>query len=117
MSRRISVPEEEVIDEIGKYLGFRMWNYRDKSKKYIFPGNRGDEDVDCLLADDYVEGQVLTYNEIPLLLFQYKGYSPLQALYTLNLITLRPTKASKLQTQIPRELIKKIKASRIEVFV
>lgn len=116
-TRSVPMPDEELIDEIGQFLGFDMWNFRDKSKKYVLPGNRSDEDFDCLLADDYVEGKVITYKNIPLLLFQYKGYNSIQSLYTLNLFTLKPTKASDCQTLLSKELIDKIKASRGAIFV
>ena len=32
--------DEDLIDEIGEYLGFVMWNKRDETKEYDFPGER-----------------------------------------------------------------------------
>ncbi len=115
MSRHYTV-DDETIDEIGQAMGFKMWNLRDKSKKYILPGNRDEHDDDCLLADDYVEGHVIVFNKFPLVIFQYLDHFPNKSLYTLNLITLRPTKASELQTQIPKEIINKIKSKRYNTY-
>lgn len=107
------IPDEELIDEIGEYLGFMMWHKRDKTKTYEYAGNR---DGDGLIADNYFVGSVLTYNNLPLLVFQRKGIFAYQSEYTFNLKTMRPTKASELQLPLSKELINKIKASRNEFF-
>jgi DNA phosphorothioation-dependent restriction protein DptG len=56
------VLNEELIDKIGEYIGFEMWNNRDKTKEY-----------------------------------------------TLNLITMKPTKNSNIQKCLSTELCEKIK--------
>jgi len=110
----IPLPNDDLINEIGEHLGFKMWNKRDKTLTYEYAGNR---DGDGELADDYFVGSVIQYNNLPLLVFQRKGIFAYQSEYTLNLITLRPTKASENQTLLPRELINKIKRSRDAVFI
>jgi hypothetical protein len=41
----------ELIDEIGEYVGFKMWSKRDDSKEYDFPNQRGDN---CLAGDEFL---------------------------------------------------------------
>jgi len=99
---------EQLMDEIGRYLGFEMWNDRDTSKSYDFPGARGD--VDCLGGDQFVKGDVIVYNSTELLVYKNVGcFHGVKTLYTFNLTTLKPTKNSKRQTLLPQNLIEKIK--------
>jgi hypothetical protein len=98
---------EELIDEIGEYLGFAMWNKRDKSKEYDFPNAR---EENYLPGDVFVEGNIIIYNKTPLLVYKNKNcFHIFKSLYTLNLITIKPTKNSKIQTIISQELVEKIK--------
>ena len=93
-----------LIDEIGEYLGFDMWNKRDKTKEYCTPGHRDGTEHE----DNYVEGNVIEYMNMNLLVFQYRQLFYQPVLYTLNLKTNKPTKNSKLQKQLSCELIEKI---------
>jgi hypothetical protein len=102
--------DEDLIDEIGEYLGFVMWNKRDKSKYYDFPNARKEEP--CLPGDEFVEGSIIIYNKIALLVYKNKGcFHTFKSLYTLNLSTIKPTKNSKNQTLLSQELVNKIKIS------
>jgi hypothetical protein len=99
----------ELTDEIGKYLGFQMWNTRDKTKEYDFPNAR---EEDCLPGDAYVESCIQSMGNIhmDLLHYRYCGhYHGAKSLYVLNLRTLKPTKGSPVQKLLSLELIKKIK--------
>lgn len=107
------IPDDDLIDEIGEHLGFQMWNKRDRTKSYEYAGNR---DGGCEIADDYYEGRVISFKEIPLLVFQRKGIFAHQSEYTFNLKTMRPTKNSGSQVLLPKDLITKIKASHNEIF-
>jgi len=101
---------EELIDEIGKYLGFVMWNKRDKSKEYDFPNAK---EENSLSGDIFVEGNIIIYNNTPLLVYKKKnGFHNFNSLYTLNLFTIKPTKNSKTQTIISQELVEKIKIKK-----
>jgi hypothetical protein len=100
--------DKDLIDEIGEYLGFEMWNKRDISKEYDFPNERSD-DKDTLMGDKYIIGNII-YNKIPLLVYKNAGcFHSFKSLYTLNLLTLKPTKNSLNQTLLSKELIEKIK--------
>jgi hypothetical protein len=104
------VLNEDLIDEIGEYLGFKMWNKRDLSKEYDFPNARGE--VSCLPGDNFVKGNIIIYNNIPLLVYKYAGcFHTFKSIYTLNIITIKPTKTSKNQKILSHELIEKIKTS------
>ena len=110
MSNDNDILGEELIDEIGEYLGFVMWNKRDKSKEYDFPGARGE--VNCLAGEIFVEGNVIIYNRTLLLVYKNVNcFHGFKSLCTLNLFTLKPTKNSKTQTLLSQELNKKIKTS------
>lgn len=99
--------DENLIDEIGEYLGLEMWNKRDKTKEYDFQGAREEK---CLPGDGFVEGNIIKYNGIRLLVYQNMGCSHgSKSLYTLNLSTLNPTKNSKIQKLLSRQLFEKIK--------
>lgn len=102
----------DLIDEIGEYLGFDMWNKRDKTKEYCFAGYRDGTDH----GDDYVEGNVIEYMNTKLLVFQYKQLFHQRALYTLNLKTKKPTKTSPQQKQLTPALIEKLSECREEYF-
>jgi hypothetical protein len=104
---------EELIDEIGEYLGFIMWNKRDKSQEYDFPNARGEDN--CLSGDKFVEGNIIIYNNTPLLVYKLKNcFHVFKSLYTLNLSTIKPTKNSDIQTIISQELVEKIKTTRLK---
>lgn len=99
---------QQLMDEIGRYLGFEMWNDRDTSKFYDFLGARGDDS--CFLGDHFVKGDVIVYNNTKLLVYKNVGcFHGAKTLYTLNLTTLKPRKNSKIQTLLPQKLIEKIK--------
>uniref|UniRef100_A0A6C0B188 Uncharacterized protein n=1 Tax=viral metagenome TaxID=1070528 RepID=A0A6C0B188_9ZZZZ len=102
--------DEDLIDEIGEYLGFVMWSKRDKSKHYDFPNAR--EEETCIPGDQFVEGSIVIYNTIALLVYKNVGcFHTFKSLYTLNLSTIKPTKNSKNQTLLSQELLIKIKMS------
>jgi hypothetical protein len=101
---------EELIDEIGEYLGFAMWNNRDKSKEYDFPGSR---EENCSCGDAFIEGNIIIFKTTPLLLYKNKNcFHGFKTLYTLNLLTIKPTKNSHIKTILSQELVEKIKTSR-----
>ena len=101
--------DNNLIDEVGEYLGFAMWNKRDKTKEYDFPGSR---EGNCLPGDEFAEGNIIIYNNIPLLVYKNKGcFHTFKSLYTLNLSTIKPTKQSKIQKLLSPNLIEKIKIS------
>lgn len=95
----------ELIDEIGEYIGFNMWRKRDLTKSYSFPGERDGEDD---YADNYIDGNILEYKGIFLLVYNVVGYYGMKALYTLNLKTLKPTTNSDIKTLLSNELKNKI---------
>jgi hypothetical protein len=97
---------EDLIDEIGEYVGLSMWSKRDRTRTYSYPGCRDGEDEH---ADDYVNGEVINFNGIYLLLFKPEGgYGGYDSEYTLNLSTLRPTKNSHIKKELSLELKAKI---------
>ncbi len=101
--------EDDLIDDIGKYLGFIMWNTRDETKEYDFPNARDDN---CLAGDSFIEGHTIVYNRMPLLIYKNKGcFHGVKSLYTFNLLTLKPTKNSKIQKLLSPKLVEKIKLS------
>jgi len=101
--------DKDLIDEIGEYLGFVMWNKRDKTTQYDFPNSR---EENCIPGDQFVEGNIIIYNKIPLLVYKHKGcFHTFKSLYTLNLSTLKPTKNSKIQKLLSHELLENIKIS------
>ena len=103
----INMLDEDLIDDIGEYLGFVMWNQRDETKEYDFPGER---EENCLRGDNFVEGNIIIYNKTPLLVYKNKGgFHTFKSLYTLNLLTIKPTKNSEIKKLLSPELIEKIK--------
>lgn len=85
----------QLIDEIGEYVGFKMWSKRDDSKEYDFPNQRGDN---CLAGDDFLEGNVIVFNRVPLLVFKHAGcVHGFKSVYILNLITVKPTAQSRIK--------------------
>jgi len=101
--------DNDLIDEVGEYLGFAMWNKRDKTKEYDFPNSR---EGNCFPGDEFAEGNIIIYNNIPLLVYKNKGcFHTFKSLYTLNLSTIKPTKQSKIQKLLSPNLIEKIKIS------
>ena len=104
----------ELIDEIGEYLGFKMWSKRDESKEYDFPNQRGD--INCLAGDEYLVGNVIVYNRVPLLVFKNAGcFHGFKSVYTLNLITVKPTAQSRIKKVLSPALIGKIKSEMANV--
>jgi len=102
--------DKDLIDEIGEYLGFIMWNKRDETKQYDFPNAR---EENCIPGDVFVEGNIIIYKNIPLLVYQNKGcFHRYKSLYTLNLLTIKPTKYSKIQKLLSPELFENIKISK-----
>jgi len=100
--------DNELMDEIGYYLGFDMWNNRDKTKEYDFPSAR----ENCLAGDAFVEGKTIVYHQTPLLVYKSaKCFHGFKSLYTLNLLTIKPTKTSNIQKVLSPELVEKIKIS------
>lgn len=98
---------DELIDEIGEYLGFDMWRKRDKTKEYDFPNARGEEKY--FQGDQFVEGNIIFYANTKLLVYKNVGYfHRFKALYTLNMKTLKPTKNSRIQKQLTHDLIEKL---------
>lgn len=88
--------EEEIINEIGNYLGFNM-----DSEKAV---NRY----------DFVITTKVVYNKTPLLIYKYNGcFHGFKALYVLNMTTLKPTKNSYIKKQLPKEVLAKLKPVRI----
>jgi hypothetical protein len=105
-----NIPDEELIDEIGQYIGFTMWNNRDKSKEYDFPGSREEH---CSHGDKYIEGNIIIFKSTPLLVYKNKNcFHGFKTLYTLNLLTIKPTKNSHIKTILSQELVEKIKTSK-----
>ena len=101
--------DKDLIDEIGEYLGFEMWNKRDISKEYDFQNERSDDNITYYMGDKYITGNII-YNKIPLLVYKNAGcFHSFKSLYTLNLLTLKPTKNSLNKTLLSKELIEKIK--------
>ena len=101
---------EKLIDDIGEYLGFEMWSKRDQSKEYDFPGAR---EENCLVGDNFIEGKIIQYNNMLLLVYKNTGcFHGFKSIYTLNLATLRPTKNSKIQKELSQELIEQIKIKK-----
>lgn len=99
--------DNDLINEIGEYLDFKMWSKRDLSKEYDFPGCREDN---CFPGDHFMEASIIIYNNIPLLIYKNAGcFHACKSLYTLNMITLKPTKTSPIKKILTHELIEKIK--------
>lgn len=102
---------DEIIDEIGEYLGFDMWNKRDKTKEYDFPNAR--DEVGCLDGSAFMEGKIIEFKNNFLLVYKpANSYHAVRSNYTLNLSTLTPTKTSPLRKTLSEELIEKIKNTK-----
>lgn len=99
----------ELMNQIGRSVGLKMWDDRDKSKTYSYPGGRGDED---LRADDYCNGKITEWKDIPLLTFLEQSMPNCgrggSSMYTINLNTLKPTRSSPNQTQLTEQMKKDI---------
>jgi len=97
------------MNQIGRSVGLKMWDDRDKSKTYSYPGGRGDED---LRADDYCNGKITEWKDIPLLTFLEQSMPNCgrggSSMYTINLNTLKPTRSSPNQTQLTEQMKKDI---------
>lgn len=83
-----------------------MWDTRDRSKTYSYPGCRVDEDEH---ADDYYKAEVIQFEHTatelpPLMIFKQVGVIKSKSAYTLNMNTLKPTKNSAIQTKLTKEL-------------
>ena len=100
----------ELINEIGEELGYKMWSKRDKSKVYDFPGAREGNEY----ADNFVEGNIIQFKNQKLLVYKSVGHYHASSLCTLNISTMKPTKNSTNQTQLSPELVEKIKAIRMK---
>lgn len=100
---------KELINQIGRSAGLQMWDDRDKSKTYSYPGDRGDED---LRADDYCNGKITVWKDVPLLTFLEQSMPSSgrggSSMYTINLNTLKPTRSSPNQTQLTEQMKKDI---------
>jgi hypothetical protein len=109
--------DQELIDDIGLYLGFKMWSTRDKSIEYDFPCAR-DDDPTTPGGEMFIEGKTIKYKELHLLIYKHMhSYHGHQSLYTLNLKTLRPTKNSKIATELSDELKDRIKKDGFSKFL
>ena len=99
---------ETLINEIGEFLGYEMWNKRDTTKEYDFGGCR---EADAESGDHFMVGGVIHTKYQTLLCFNtfYNLIIHQKVLYTLNLKTFKPTKNSPSQKLISPELIEKIK--------
>ena len=98
---------DTLINEIGEYLGFKMWNNRDKSLNYDFPGARED---DAIAGEDFVVGSEFEYKGMLFLSFKQAGqFHAVKSLYTLNLRTLKPTRNSPITKLLSPQLCMKIK--------
>lgn len=100
--------DENLINEIGEFLGYEMWNKRDNTKEYDFPGCR---ESNSESGDHFMVGRVIHTQYQSLLCFNtfYNLIIHKKVLYTLNLKTLKPTKNSPNQKLLSPELIEKIK--------
>ena len=80
-----------------------MWDTRDKSKTYSYPGCRGDEDEH---ADDYYNADTVQFSDtkMELMMFKQVGSIAAKSAYTLNIKSLRPTQNSPIQTALTQEL-------------
>jgi len=103
----------EMMNQIGRSVGLQMWDDRDKSKTCSYPGDRGDED---LRADDYCNGKITVWKDIPLLTFLEESMPNSgrggSSLYTINLNTLKPTRSSPNQTQLTEQMKKDIQEDK-----
>ena len=107
ITTKLSMSSNDVIDLIGENAGLQMWHKRDKSKTYSYPGSRDDESDD---ADDYVNGEIVKYDEGPFLLcYKQEGVYYGDCVYVINLNTMKPTQKSCIQTPIPDHLKKYLK--------
>ncbi len=91
--------------KLEKYLGFEMWNKRDKTKKYHYPGSRDDGVDGSLLVRGYIE----IYKGTPILMYKYFWQYHCKPLYTFNLNTLKPSINSQNKTILPKKITSKIK--------
>lgn len=99
----------DVMDEIGEYLGFQMWNLRHLYDDYVIHDKEEWHFYGC----DVLEFR----GGPPLLVYNYRNPyglgGPCSSDYTFNLKTMKPTKNSPKQTLLPDELIDKIKRSTL----
>lgn len=86
--------DQNLINEIGISLDLNMANQRDLTE-ILWEDSEG-----------YVKGSVKIYNNIPMLIFIDAKYGT--SYYTLNLLTLKPTKASYRQTPLNNDMRDKI---------
>jgi len=108
--------DENLINEIGEFLGYEMWNKRDTTKTYDFAGAR-DDNIFTECGDHFMVGYTVNVNYQSLLCFNtfYKFPIDKKAMYTLNLKTLKPTKNSPNQKLLSPELIEKLKKASGDV--
>jgi hypothetical protein len=119
MSFYSGILSKELINKIGEAVDLKMWDKRDKTKTYSYPGARDDEDE---YADNYVNGVITKFKDLMLLTFLTESIPGLgrgsKSHYTLNLKTLRPTGTSTIKTELSAELKAKIieQLSKIKFF-
>jgi len=112
MSFYSGILSKELINEIGEAVGLKMWDKRDKTKTYSYPGARDDDDDKDEDAYNYVNGVITKFKELMILTFLRESIPGLgwgaKSQYTLNLKTLKPTSASTIKTELSSELKVKI---------
>jgi hypothetical protein len=105
INEKIVLPDE-LIDEIGEYLGFHM---RNKHTVIRMNGLTGCREDNTIITDFFVKGNIVYFNnKVPLLVFQNQSFNK-KSLFTLNLLTLKCTYNSPTQKLLSPELVDKIK--------
>lgn len=100
------IPFDVCADFGEDVLGLSIWDRRDRSGSFSAPGARGDEDF---RADDHAQIAIVL-GPVPLLTFNTAmTFHGNPAIYSLNLLTFRPTKASPNQSAPTDKLVDAIK--------
>jgi len=91
-----------MFNKIGEYLGYQMWDNRNKNLQYGVYGCKSETDDD--VENNYVERRKVTFKYQNLIIYNYKGEIQCP-LYILNLKTFKPTKNSINQTLLSNEIL------------
>ena len=76
------------------------------------------EATTALQGMNFYKGIVVVYNRVPLLVFKHAGcFHGFKSVYTLNLITVKPTAQSRIKKVLPPALIGKIKSQMSNVII
>jgi hypothetical protein len=96
-----------IFDKIGSFLGFNMWNNRNKNLQYGIHGCLSESDDDK--EENYIDWEIKTFKNQNLIIYKRRDSFYQPAEYVLNFKTYKPTKNSNIKTLLTNELIDELK--------